>query len=125
MSVVSFGLNAILHYQYLQDKIQNSHMHDGWFTPATVVHFFYGWGALTIVGLFFGYSEGVAPPLVTCAAILLWAHVVLGTHLLVKVKSPAWFTPDQPIADGVTLGVWALAALALAGLAWFNIRFVH
>ena len=114
-----------MHYQYLQDKIENSHMHDGKLTPATYVHFFYGWGSYTIVGLFFLCTRGIPPVFVAGAAVLLWVHVVLATHLIVKLWLPKWFTPNQPPADTITLAVWAGAAVILAGFAWYNIRFMR
>lgn len=125
VAAASLVLNLVMHFQYLQDKIQNSHMHDGKLTPATYVHFFYGWGGFTIIGLFFLCTVGVPRVAVMSAAALLWVHMVLGTHLFVKLLSPEWFTPNQPPADTITLAVWAGAAAILSGFSWYNIRFMH
>ena len=117
VGAVAFVLSGVMHWQYLACPTQHSHMDDKRITPAAYVHFVFMWVALTIIGLFFLYTTGVPAGRVISAAYLLWAHVVIGTHLFLKLWPPSWF-PEPPI-DSITLLVWVGAAFGLGGLAWF------
>ncbi len=125
ISLVAFALSGVVHYQYLQDKIENSHMHNGRFTPATPVHFVYMWVILTVVGHSYLREPHENAASLIATSVILLVHVVLGTHLIVKLRKPEWFTLGQRVADTNTLVVWVGAAAALAGLTAFNLIFVR
>lgn len=119
VGLTALVLSAVMHYQYLQDNIPNSHMHDHRLTPAAYVHFAFMWMAFTVFGLFYLCTVNVPAWAIITTSALLWIHVVLGTHLIVKLWSPAWF-PPQPPADTITLVVWTGAAAVLAGFSWWS-----
>ncbi len=121
VGLAALVLSAVMHYQYLQDHIPNSHMHHGRLTAPAYVHFWFMLAALTIIGLFFLCTTDLPVWIVVGSSVLLWIHVVLGTHLVVKLWSPAWFSP-QPPADVITLVVWAGAGFGLTALSWLSLR---
>ena len=122
--VSAFVLSAVMHYQYLQDDTENAFMHDKRLTPAACVHFLFMWMTFTFLGHTYTRVPHENAVLLVVTSLVLFIHVVLGTHLIVKIKSPTWF-PKKPPADTITLVVWAGAALLLSGLTLYNISFVR
>jgi hypothetical protein len=123
--IVACAASVVMHWQYLYDKIQNSHVHDGRLTWAMPVHFFYMWVAFSIIGHTYVREVHENPmPLIILSSVL-FVHTVLGTHLIVKLLRPVWFTPNQPPADTATIVVWIGAAAALSLFSWLNLNFVR
>jgi hypothetical protein len=124
LAAVALGLSGGMHVQYLKDRIENSHMHDGRFTPATTVHFVYMWVFIYIVLHTYLVESHENAALLIATSAVLFVHVVLGTHLIVKLLKPKWFTPGQPTADPTTLAVWMGTAAGLTALSWINLTYI-
>lgn len=120
----SMIFSVIMHKDYLQDNIPNSHMHDGRLTPAAKFHFLFMWAVFTIVGHTYLRVHFDDPTLPIVMSVVLLVHVVLGTHIIHKWRKPEWFTPDQPLADARTRAVWRNAAVLLALATALNLFFV-
>ena len=124
IALLAFALSAGMHFQYLTDKIENAWKHDGRLTEAAIVHFFFMWMAFYLLGHSYLRVPHENPTLLFVTSLALLTHVVVGTHIVVKLNQPNWFTPNQPLADTPTVVVWVGSAVLLAGLTWFNLHFV-
>ncbi len=110
--VVALVVGAGMHWQYAHDTLPGAHGGGGTLSLAGWLHAAYMVMALAILALFYFASRPHLRFVVAVSTALL-AHVVLGTHTILKVWAPAWF-PPMPVVDSPTLTVWLGAAALLA-----------
>jgi cation transport ATPase len=117
-SVAGVTGSYFMHKTYKAAKHPEAHVMDKQLTVAGYLHMVYMAVALAIIILFYIFSNNVGLELLWSSTALLILHVIIGTHIPLKVISPWWFY-KTPILDMETLHVVAGSAALLITRSWF------
>jgi hypothetical protein len=101
--VASFFLHFLV---YAREGWNEAHVHDGKPTPVGWVHLGYQSVALGVLIQFYFFTpsriegvESVAPVI----SLLLFGHLVLGTHIIPFLRHKAWFFGGNPMTDAPSI----------------------
>lgn len=109
---------AILSWTYTFSNTPQAHVQNHALTTVGMVHLFYMAYALATFIQFLFFTPGVAARQFRAVSVLLFAHVVAGTHMvlgLLTVVHPLHWYPDQPLKS---IDGWVTVAVVGLGLLW-------
>ncbi len=96
--------SILMHYTYTMGNMAEAHVQNHRLTTAAIPHFFFMWMAISILLLFYFRTERQPWEFVWSCSALLIVHLIVATHIPMKVWSPEWF-PEQQILDIPTVSV--------------------
>jgi hypothetical protein len=123
---VGLVVSAAMHWGfYVRGAIPEAHVRDGMVTYVGIIHFVYMAVGLAIVMLFYTCSANVTTCSVLAVSGLLFAHVVLGTliplKIWAKIYKPLWY-PVQPVINTATFITLVVVVLLLIGSSLWAVR---
>ena len=103
-------------------KIPEAHTHDGKLTAAGHLHSMYMGVGFAVLGLYYFATPGLGSREVWTVSGVLFAHMVIGTHIPFKIwvtlRRPRWY-PKVPILDTAgALTLTGVGALLVAASVW-------
>ena len=106
----------LMHETYKKGKIPEAHVQYGHLTGAGWVHFVYMAAALAVLGLY--YLDAEYEPSMWAVSVLLIIHTTIGTHMVLGLVRPEWYS-GRPLQSMGTWGViGGTAVLTLGRTAW-------
>jgi hypothetical protein len=118
--VIGFILATTFSWLYTLSDLPGAHVQNRHLTAAGVVHLFYMAIALAVFMQFFFFTEDISARVLRIVSVLLFAHVLVGTHMALgvfKVLHPVDWYPDQPLTSFFG---WGTVGAVVLGLAWRN-----
>jgi len=102
-----------------QNGLPEAHTYNGGVTMAGSIHGMYFVVAITIILMTF-FHTAISKKAATIIAVILGLHIVYGTHIVLGLIGPAWYT-DRPHENPVT---WITILVSWALLFW-RCRTIH
>lgn len=110
--IVSFAM----HETYKAGTFPEAHVQYGHLTSAGWVHFGYMAAALAVLGLY--YLDAEYTPYMWVVSALLIIHTAIGTHVVLGLAQPDWYS-GRPLQSMGTWGaIGGTAVLTLGRTAW-------
>jgi hypothetical protein len=110
--VVTIGM-SILWVKGAEKGLPEAHTYEGKVTPAGYWHALYMFFAVMIIILFYFFSD-ITRTAASIVSIILGVHVFYGTHIVLGLIGPSWFS-NRPHKQPIT---WATVGICWLLLAW-------
>lgn len=124
--VVGFIASAALHWGvYVKASLPGPHTRNGVLTPAGYVHLVYMAIAFAVLVLFYLCTRGLTSAALFWSSTILLLHVIVGTHLplrlWIRATHASWF-PSEPLVDATGCATIAGTVIALVALSVWALR---
>ena len=114
--LVGIVVSFMMHETYKAGTIPEAHVQYGHLTAAGWVHFGYMAAALAVLGLY--YLDTEYTPYMWMVSILLIIHTIVGTHVVLGLVQPDWYSGRPLTSMGTWGAIGGTAVLTLGRTAW-------